>query len=220
MKKKLVLGGALVLLAALMAWGTWAYFVKDVHVTNVITTGTINITLNDHMEGATVSQDGSVATLTGVMPGVTVEKTVSVSNDDAETAGDAWIRVKVDTAVTGADGQPMDDTFTSGGAAEPVVQISFAGDGKWIQEKDASGAPTGYYYYATPLTRGEQTVDLFNAVTLNKLLPNPYQGCQVDIAVSAQAVQVKNNNRNSDGSIITELTAGTLSAVKGWPAEN
>ena len=55
MKKKLVLGGALVLLAALMAWGTWAYFVKDVHVTNVITTGTINITLNDHMEGATVS---------------------------------------------------------------------------------------------------------------------------------------------------------------------
>ena len=93
MKKKVVLGSALVLLVALMAWGTWAYFTTEAHVTNVITTGTIDITLNDDIKNGVQIKDGDGkvlgARLEGVMPGVEVEKTVSVSNSaaDPETIG-------------------------------------------------------------------------------------------------------------------------------------
>lgn len=227
MKKRLVLGSALVLLAALMAWGTWAYFTTDAHVTNVITTGTIQITLNDTMTGARPTEDGGLL-LTGVMPGVAVEKKVSVTNDDAATAGDAWVRVKVDTAITSAadaDGRthPLEPTFAHGQETLNAVEIGFdttGADAKWIpqtvteQDENGQDRPVTYYYYKTPLTKGEKTSDLFSTVTLNRFLPNEYQGCTVNIAVSAQAVQVKNNNK--DGALTT-LTAATLDQVSGWP---
>lgn len=227
MKKRLVLGSALVLLAALMAWGTWAYFTTDAHVTNVITTGTIQITLNDTMTGAQPTEDGGLL-LTGVMPGVAVEKKVSVTNDDAATAGDAWVRVKVDTAITSAadaDGRthPLEPTFAHGQETLNAVEIGFdttGADARWIpqtvteQDENGQDRPVTYYYYKTPLTRGEKTSDLFSTVTLNRFLPNEYQGCTVNIAVSAQAVQVKNNNNNG---ALTALTAATLDQVSGWP---
>ena len=224
MKKKLVLGSALVLLVALLAWGTWAYFTTSAHVTNVITTGTIQITLNDRINDPRATQTADGWQLTGVMPGVAVEKKVSITNDDAATAGDAWVRVKVDTTITSAadaDGRthPLEPTFAHGQETLPAVEIGFDTTGenaKWIEEKDANGAPTGYYYYKTPLTKGEQTTELFSTVTLNKYLPNAYQNCTVNIAVSAQAVQVKNNNNNG---ALTALTAATLNQVSGWPAD-
>ena len=229
MKKRLVLGSALVLLAALMAWGTWAYFTTDAHVTNVITTGTIQITLNDTMTGAKPTEDGGLL-LTGVMPGVAVEKKVSVTNDNAATAGDAWVRVKVDTTVTSApndDGQThtLGSTFAHGQETLDAVEIGFdttGADARWIpqtvteQDENGQDRPVTYYYYKTPLTRGEKTSDLFSTVTLNRFLPNEYQGCTVNIAVSAQAVQVKNNNNNG---ALTALTAATLDQVSGWPAD-
>ena len=51
MKRKLVLTSAVVLILALLAAGTFAYFTKDARATNVITTGTIDITLNDEIRG-------------------------------------------------------------------------------------------------------------------------------------------------------------------------
>ena len=230
MKKKLVLGSALVLLVALMAWGTWAYFTTSAHVTNVITTGTIQITLNDRINDSRATQTANGWQLTGVMPGVAVEKTVSVTNDNAETAGDAWIRVKVDTAITSApndDGQThtLGSTFAHGQETLDAVEIGFdttGADARWIpqtvteQDENGQDRPVTYYYYKTPLTRGEETSDLFSTVTLNRFLPNEYQGCTVNIAVSAQAVQVKNNNNNG---ALTALTAATLDQVSGWPAD-
>ena len=225
MKKKLVLGGALVLLAALMAWGTWAYFTAEAHVTNVITTGTIDIELKDEIKNGVELKDENDhvvgARLDGVMPGVLVEKTVSVSNSAAETAGDAWVRVKLDISVTGQDKKPLKATF--GENQLPVVQIGTADeDGKWV---DAMGtdwiASGGYYYYAVPLGKGDTTTELFTRVKLNELLPNDYQGCTVDIVVSAQAVQVKNNNSYTVGDktvVLEKLTADTLEYINGWPA--
>ena len=43
MKRKLVLTSAVVLILALLAAGTFAYFTKNARTTNVITTGTISI---------------------------------------------------------------------------------------------------------------------------------------------------------------------------------
>ena len=183
MKRKLVLASAVVLILALIAAGTFAYFTKDARATNVITTGTINITLNDEILGGEKTPSGW--TLSGVMPGQPVEKRVSVTNTGT---ADAWLRVKLAVSVAGADGAALSQSF--GDPAQPVLLFT-AGDG-WFQAD-------GYYYYSAPVAPGAETSGLFAAqdgvptLMLNPQLPNAYQNCTVSIDVAAQAVQVKNN---------------------------
>ena len=86
MKRKLVLTSAVVLILALLAAGTFAYFTKDARATNVITTGTISIQLNDSITGGTEKENGW--TLSGVMPGQAVEKAVSVTNTVCSNCAD------------------------------------------------------------------------------------------------------------------------------------
>ena len=247
MKRKLVLSSALVLLVALMAWSTWAYFTTSARTTNVITTGTINITLNemtiDAVTGETVPYPSEP--ITGIMPGVPVSKIVSVTNDNAASAGEAWVRVRVDTTIisgedldgNGEKDDPLPTTFTHGQDTLDAVVIEYnttAADAKWIPytvtEKDADGRDQEitYYYYKTPLAKGEATSALFSTVKLNEFLTNDYQGCTVNIVVSAQAVQVKNNNTytGEDGqpvlitelTIETETTKDTISKIEdSWP---
>ena len=233
MKRKLVLTSAVVLILALLAAGTFAYFTKNARATNVITTGTINIELNDSITGGTAVKDGDKVTgytISGVMPGQPVEKIVSVTNTGTSPA---WLRVKLDISVTGANGKPLDLTF---GDKQDVLTFT-------PQMKEGKGwflAEDGYYYYSKPVAADAETERLFQSGTLmlNPQLPNDYQGCTVTVAVQAQAVQVKNNNIYVDASgaeVMGEnglpLTFDTLStedgnethessldSVFGWPA--
>ena len=208
MKKKLVLGSALVLLVALMAWSTWAYFTASARTTNVITTGTIQISLDEKTTGGAEFPANGVH---GVMPGTSVDKLVTVQNDGT---GDSWIRVKVASTIIGADDEELPLQLTD---KSNVLQFDIQNG--WIDGGD------GYYYYAKPL-RGtddthtgateKTTAPLFTKVTFNSKMPNAYQNCNVNIAVSAQAVQVKNNNKNGT---LTELTKDTLDQIIGWPAD-
>lgn len=213
MKKKLVLGGALVLLVALMAWGTWAYFTTEAHVTNVITTGTIQISLDEKTTGGA---EFPVNGVHGVMPGTSVDKLVTVQNDGT---GDSWIRVGVASTITGADGKTLPLRL-----ADQSDALQFDIQVGWIYGGD------GYYYYTNPLRGTDDTHSgatekttgpLFTKVTFNPKMPNKYQGCTVNIAVSAQAVQVKNNNSYKDAGdntvTITALTADTIGKISGWP---
>ena len=233
MKRKLVLTSAVVLILALLAAGTFAYFSKDARTTNVITTGTINIELNDSITGGTAVKDGDKVTgytISGVMPGQPVEKIVSVTNTGTSPA---WLRVKLDISVTGANGKPLDLTF---GDKQDVLTFT-TGDGWFYHD--------GYYYYSAPVAEKTSTADFFAkkdgqpTPMLNPQLPNDYQGCTVTVAVQAQAVQVKNNNIYVDASgaeVMGEnglpLTFDTLStedgnetressldSVFGWPAD-
>ena len=210
-KKRLVLGSALVLIVALVAWGTWAYFTTSIAATNQITTGTIQIQLNDTMTGAQITTDekgNATATLpTSVMPGQPVDKTVSVTNTGT---GQAWIRVKVDTDITDADGNALPKTILDKvGQQESTVQIAYTEStptesATWIDGKD------GYYYYTGPVNQNDTTGNLFSGVMLNKFVNNDYENCKVVLTVSAQAVQVKNN----------PIPAGkTVTNITGWPAE-
>ncbi len=227
MKRKLVLTSAVVLILALLAAGTFAYFTKNARATNVITTGTISIQLNDKIQGG--QKTGSGWTLSGVMPGQAVEKAVSVTNTGTSPA---WLRVKLDISVTGANGKPLDLTF---GDKQDVLTFT-TGDGWFYHD--------GYYYYSAPVAEKTSTADFFAkkdgqpTLMLNPQLPNDYQGCTVTVAVQAQAVQVKNNNIYVDASgaeVMGEnglpLTFDTLStedgnethessldSVFGWPA--
>lgn len=233
MKRKLVLTSAVVLILALLAAGTFAYFTKDVRATNVITTGTISIELNDSITGGAAVKDGDKVTgytISGVMPGQAVEKAVSVTNTGTSPA---WLRVKLDISVTGANGKPLDLTF---GDKQDVLTFT-TGDGWFYHD--------GYYYYSAPVAEKTSTADFFAkkdgqpTLMLNPQLPNDYQGCTVTVAVQAQAVQVKNNNIYVDASgaeVMGEnglpLTFDTLStedgnetressldSVFGWPAD-
>lgn len=222
MKRKLVLTSAVVLILALLAAGTFAYFTKDARATNVITTGTIDITLNDEIQGGEKTDTGWK--LEGVMPGQAVEKKVSITNNGS---AEAWLRVKLAVRVT-VDGEEMPLTFGDG---QSVLQFE-TGDG-WL-------AQDGYYYYRNATKSGDTTGELFHGLQLNPLLPNVYQGCTVTVDVLAQAVQVKNNNvyLTADGAelkdvngqpvtftaLSTDDTAGgahksSLESVFGWPED-
>ena len=163
------------------------------------------------------------------MPGQAVEKAVSVTNTGTSPA---WLRVKLDISVTGANGKPLDLTF---GDKQDVLTFT-TGDGWFYHD--------GYYYYSAPVAEKTSTADFFAkkdgqpTLMLNPQLPNDYQGCTVTVAVQAQAVQVKNNNIYVDASgaeVMGEnglpLTFDTLStedgnethessldSVFGWPA--
>lgn len=205
-RKRLVLFSVLVLVAALIAWGTWAYFTTSIEATNQITTGTIQIKLNDTMTGAEVTTDekgNPTATLpTSVMPGQPVDKTVSVTNTGT---GQAWIRVKVDTAIADAYGKPLPTTINDGVGQESAVQIAYDADNQnWVRGDD------GYDYYAVPVEANQSTDNLFSGVMLNKFVGNDYENCKVVITVSAQAVQVKNNPIPVDGAVMD---------ITGWPTE-
>lgn len=222
MKRKLVLTSAVVLILALLAAGTFAYFTKDARATNVITTGTIDITLNDEIQGGEKTDTGW--TLSGVMPGQAVEKKVSITNNGS---AEAWLRVKLAVRVT-VDGEEMPLTFGDG---QSVLQFE-TGDG-WL-------AQDGYYYYRNATKSGDTTKQLFSSLQLNPLLPNAYQGCTVTVDVLAQAVQVKNNNvyltadgaefKDADGQSVAFTALSTddtgdgahkssLESVFGWPED-
>ena len=203
MKRKLVLTSAVVLILALLAAGTFAYFTKNARATNVITTGTISIRLNDSITGGTEKENGW--TLSGVMPGQAVEKAVSVTNTGTSPA---WLRVKLEIAVEMAAGKT--DTWQG----QNVLQ--FAVNPDWFLAED------GYYYYSKPVAADDETERLFQSGTLmlNPQLPNDYQGCTVTVAVQAQAVQVKNNDTDANGQTIETLTPENVASIAGtFPAD-
>lgn len=212
MKRKLVLTSAVVLILALLAAGTFAYFTKNARATNVITTGTISIQLNDEIQGGQKTDTGW--TLSGVMPGQAVEKAVSVTNTGTSPA---WLRVKLDIGVTvGAEKMPL--TFDNG---EQVLTFG-VGEGWFYHD--------GYYYYSKPVAEKAGTAELFakdssgqSTLMLNPQLPNDYQGCAVTINVLAQAVQVKNNDSYTAGDktvTITTLSPENVDKIAGtFPAD-
>lgn len=191
-RRKAVLTAALALLVALVAFGTAAFFSKEAHVTNVITTGKVAIALNDTLDGQEAKDEDNdgiaTATLSGVMPGNEVDKVVSVTNTGTAKA---WVRIDLDKSIALAPGKT--------GTVDTSLIIIQTDTTNWT-EKD------GYYYYNRELAPGETTEPLFRSVKFSPDMNNIYQGSTATIQVIGQAVQVKNNGT-------TALNAA------GWPAE-
>ncbi len=170
MKRKLLILSVLVICIATLAAGTIAYFTAEGKAHNVITTGGVEIAVQEWADG---DRTKPFEDLTGVMPNSVVTKIVEIKNIGAS---DAWIRVKVEKNIElQGDGTP--DT----GLVE--LELNTA---DWT-EKD------GYYYYSKPLKPGEITSPVFTAVTFNAKMGNEYQNAKATVDVSAQAVQTANN---------------------------
>lgn len=194
MKKKTMLIAALVICLAIAATGTLAYYTAEGKAHNVITSGGVNIEVVEKTTG----EDGTLVDfpkdgIKGVMPGSSVTKIVRIDN---KGSSEAWVRVKVDSKIVGADGKEL--SLVIGENERPVIKYTVL-EG-WIKGDD------GYWYYNKPVAPGGQTAELFKSVDFDSAMGNEYQNCTANIVISAQAVQTANN-----GETVMEAT--------GWPEE-
>ena len=170
MKRKLLILSVLAICIATLAAGTLAYFTSEGKAHNVITTGGVEITVQ---EWADEEKTKPFENLTGVMPNTTVTKIAEIKNTGAS---DAWVRVKVEKNIQ-LQGEGKPDT----GLVELTLNTA-----DWT-EKD------GYYYYTKVLKPGEVTAPIFTAVTFKPDMGNEYQNATATVDVVAQAVQTANN---------------------------
>ena len=173
MKKKILYIAAIVICLSLITGGTYAYFTTSDTARNVITSGFVEISLEEkHIDGSGAVVKFPEKGILGVMPGSRVSKIVTVKNTGAQS----WIRVKADCAVTAADGSVL---------SSDVVVFS-PNDAHWLL-KD------GWYYCRQSIPTGESTPVLFDRVEFSPAMGNEYQNCRVVITLQAQAVQAAHN---------------------------
>lgn len=170
MKRKILILSVLAICIATLAAGTIAFFTAEGKAHNVITTGGVEIAVQ---EWADVEKTKPFEDLTGVMPNTTVTKIAEIKNTGAS---DAWVRVKVEKNIK-LQGEGTPDT----GLVELTLNTT-----DWT-EKD------GYFYYTKALKPGEVTAPIFTAVTFKADMGNEYQNATATVDVSAQAVQTANN---------------------------
>lgn len=174
MKRKLLILSVLAICIATLATGTLAFFTAEGKAHNVITTGGVEITVQ---EWADENKQTPFENLNGVMPGVPVTKIAEIKNTGAS---DAWIRVRVEKNIRLAgDGAPDTD----------LVELAL-NTTDW-KEKD------GYYYYNNALKPGAVTEPIFTKVTFDAAMGNEYQNATATVDVFAQAVQTANNGASA-----------------------
>lgn len=171
MKKKWTIAAVLVLVVALLAVGTWAYFSAVGRADNVITMGSVKLALHDE-DGA-----GQPFTTVSAMPGSVVNKVVYVENVGS---GAFYTRVKITPEIINAANEsvPLDPS-------ERLLVLDL-NDTDWIAGAD------GYYYYKGALDPKAATTNLFSRVTFSTKMGNEYQNATVHIYVTAEAVQTAN----------------------------
>lgn len=195
MKKKIFSLALVVCCTAVMAFGgTMAYFTADDVATNVITSGKIDIKLNEVTLKVDPETGESIPfeNVTGVMPNEQSDKIVSVEN--INLAEPAYIRVWVEPEIK----LSAENTDKQGNVDYGLIIIDF-NDKDWTYKE-------GYWYYNKVLDTSAETEPLFTKVEFSKDMGNMYQDAQVTVHVIAQAVQSKNNPGTS------ALTA------QGWPS--
>lgn len=190
-KKKLI-AAALIVAAcgAMFGTGTLAYFAVDGTATNVITTGGIAIDLIEKMEQA----DGTLVDfpkdgVTGIMPGQSVSKIVSVENTGPNSA---WVRIKVEAEMVNQQGETLALEVGDGKAMDITVLEG------WTDGGD------GYFYFDKKVKPGRSTTVLFEEVRFNAQMDNSYQNSTATLTVKAEAVQTDNNGE-------------TVMEAAGWP---
>ena len=195
MKKKLLFLGVAVICAATAVSGTLAYFTAEDQVHNVITSGAVDIEIEEWQktdEGLVpYPQDAPIE----VMPGVTVSKIVTIKNMKEE----AYIRAKFEVVITRADGSVMElapETLAD------IITLTMNGE-DWVR-KDGDSQ---WWYYVDAVSGGISTEAFFTKVVFDgPNMTNEYQNCTVEVIVKAQGVQTANN-----GSSVLDAA--------GWPAK-
>lgn len=211
MKKKLLSIAVIIICLAVLGYGTLAYFTDEAVAHNIITSGGVNVEIEEWKQAPTDDEPGiPFKDVSGVMPGASVSKIVTVKNN--KNSSESWIRAWVNVGIS-EPGNPILNpkiknlplTITVGEEEIEVVQLDFnlgAGSDQWtFNEEDY------YYYYNSPVDPEEITTPLFETVKFAPEMGNEYQNCKVLIDIYAEAVQTANNG-------------GTALEADGWPESN
>ena len=193
MKKRLFVLAALVMILAILATGTLAYFTTKAVTHNVITTGSVGITVLEHQR----LEDGTIETYpegeVKVMPGSEISKIVTIRNDEAES----YIRACIEIIVTRAGENPVVMTVEE---ASEFMTIN-VNTSDWLTKE----GDTKWLYYKKTVPTGQPTSELFTTVTFDgDSMDNDYMNCRIEINIAGQAVQAANN----ESTVLTAL---------GWP---
>ena len=171
MKRKILILSVLAICIATFAAGTIAFFTAEGKAHNVITTGGVEIAVQ---EWADDEKTKPFENLSGVMPNTTVTKIAEVKNTGAS---DAWIRVKVEKSIQ-LQGEGTPDTS--------LVELT-------LNTTDWTLGLDGYLYCNKAIRPGETTAPLFTCVTFDAGMGNEYQNATATVHVAAEAVQTANN---------------------------
>ena len=182
MKKKITILAVVAMCLAILASGTIAYFTAEDQAHNVITSGAVDIEIEEWQQ----TDEGLVPypkdNPIDVMPGVTVSKIATIKNLEA----DAYIRAKFDVVIIREDKTVME---LSPEELASIISLTMNGE-DWLR-KDGDGE---WWYYADAVAMGESTEAFFTEVIFDgPNMTNEYQNCTVEITVTAQAVQKANN---------------------------
>lgn len=178
MKGKALLIGLAVLLIAVTAGATLAYFTSRDTVANVFTVGSVKIKL----EEAKWDQNAEHI----IVPGAVFQKDPTVTNTGSI---DAYVRIHVTVSDYAALSAELTD----------LTQL-FAGrdGGKWtaagIKTDSAADAVTYSYYYSESLKAGESTVPLFTSVKIPSFLSAQTMEAlkgELTVTVTADAIQAE-----------------------------
>ncbi len=178
MKRKLLFLASAVICLSIAATGTLAYFTGEYRQTNVITTGSVDIALQ---EWGDEEKTEPFVDPSGVMPGTDVTKIPEVVNTGSSAA---WIRVKVEKKI-----------LTGGKEEAPAEEVEKL-IGLDINTKDWT-YQDGYYYYKSELEPKASTTPVFTKVSISKDMDNAFKNAQIKVDVAAEAVQVANNGESA-----------------------
>lgn len=173
MKRKILIGALLCICLSIVAGGSLAYYTAANTAHNVITTGGIDIAVQewaDEDKTTPFPEDGVKL----VMPGTEITKIVEVENTGSN---DAYVRVQLEKVITLA------------GEGNPDLSLILLD----MNDTDWTLGDDGYYYYNETLKPGEVTVPLFTTVTFDPGMDNMYQNSTAEVNVAAYAVQADNN---------------------------
>lgn len=181
MRKKWTLITVLVLAAAMLVAGTWAYLSAQGRADNVITLGSVRLALHDE-NGA-----GEPAGNAAVMPGGSAVQTVFVENTGERAF---YTRIKLEL-----------EAFDSSGAAMQLPAGFVTLD---LNQTDWTPGADGYFYYNGTVAPGAETPTLFQTVRFSDAMDDSYLGVSLRLRLTAEAVQTRNleqyaQNGRTDG---------------------
>ncbi len=142
MRKKILVGIICIGILAATSYSTIAYFVADTRTTNIITTPSLDLDLNEMMKDGTDLIQYPVDTIENVMPGRTISKIPYINN---EGKLDFYTRVYIKTHIYDQNGVEI---FPE----EEIVSLNIDKD-KWITD-DVNVENQDWYYYTDIVKTG------------------------------------------------------------------
>lgn len=181
MKKKIFAVAVIAICLSIFACGSLAYFTAEGTATNIITTGGVDIRVEEFQQTASGLAPYPSQAI-AIMPGTTVSKVVTVKNLEARS----FIRVSMTLVVKDADGAVLDIPAQE---LEKVITIA-VNTQDWVQkEGDAK-----WWYCSSIAESGASTAPFIRQVVFDgPAMTNEYQNCTVEVLITAQAVQAANN---------------------------